>query len=127
MRLIDADAIREQARIVDNAPTVEPEITDEDIREAIKQGFENGYAMAEAKYKRPQGEREFIEILAEYREDDYDTLPEYKGKPYYSIHYRENGEEFVGYGSYKIEVLSEYLRNYFFSADMRGEKHETDN
>ena len=71
--------------------------------------------------EKPKCEREFVEIITEYHEDDYDTLPEYRGKPYYSIHYRENGEEFVGYGTYKIEVLSDYLRKYFFGADMRGE------
>ena len=32
------------------------EITDNDIREAIKAGYENGYSMAQAKYQRPQGE-----------------------------------------------------------------------
>ena len=74
--------------LIDNAPTIEP--------------------------KRPQGEREFIEILTNYPPDDLCTYPEYRGKPYYSIHYRENGEEFVGYGTYKIEVLSDYLRVYFF-------------
>lgn len=26
----------------------------------------------------------------------------------------ENGEQFVGFGTYKIEVLSRYLREYFF-------------
>ena len=64
--------------IIDNAPTVcgnnpkwcescvskgkcastrpKPEITDEDIQNAIKQGFNDGYEMAKAKYERPQGE-----------------------------------------------------------------------
>lgn len=59
-------------------------------------------------------EREFIEILTNYQSDDLCSYPEYRGKPYFSIHYRENGEEFVGYGTYKIEVLSRYLRDYFF-------------
>lgn len=32
------------------------EITEEDIQNAIKAGYENGYSMAQAKYQRPQGE-----------------------------------------------------------------------
>lgn len=67
-----------------------------------------------------KGEREFIEILTQYVPDDLCTYPEYREKPYYSIHYRENGEEFVGYGTYKIEVLSRYLQDYFFNIDMKG-------
>ena len=34
-------------------------------------------------------------------------------KPYFSIKYTENGQEFIGYGTYKPEVLSEYLKEYF--------------
>ena len=30
-------------------------ITEEDIQNAIKAGYENGYSMAQAKYERPQG------------------------------------------------------------------------
>ena len=75
IRLIDANALRKafakhpmfnsywlnQARaIIDLAPTVEPEITDEDIQNAIKQGYNDGYAMAKAKFERPQGEWEHI-------------------------------------------------------------------
>ena len=40
---------------VDYAPTVS-EITNEDIQQAIKEGFANGYEMAKAKHERPQGE-----------------------------------------------------------------------
>lgn len=72
--------------------------------------------------ERPKGEREFIEILTQYVPDDICTYPEYRGKPYYSIHYRENGENFVGYGTYKIEVLSRWLKEDFFNVDMRGEE-----
>ena len=39
--------------------------------------------------------------------------PEYEGKPYFSIKYTENGQEFIGYGTYKPEVLSKYLKEYF--------------
>lgn len=64
-------------KCIDNAPTVEGEIltkeaysdlclrasqarpqgeiTEEDIQNAIKAGYENGYSMAQAKYQRPQG------------------------------------------------------------------------
>ena len=42
--------------IIDNAPTVEPEITNEDIQNAIKQGYKDGYEMARAKFERPRGE-----------------------------------------------------------------------
>jgi len=61
--------------------------------------------------------REFIEIIAQYVPDDVCIYPEYKGKPYYSIHYKENGEDFVGYGTYKPEVLSRYLRDYFLEEE----------
>lgn len=63
--------------------------------------------------ERPQGEYEFIEILAQYVPNDICTYPEYKGKPYYSIHYKQSGEEFVGFGTYNPEVLSRYLKEYF--------------
>ena len=55
--------------------------------------------------------RIFQEIVVEY--PLYNTYPEYKGKPYFSIKYTENGQEFIGYGTYKPEVLSEYLKEYF--------------
>ena len=34
-------------------------------------------------------------------------------RPYYSIQYRENGESHVGYGSYSMSVISDYLKHYF--------------
>jgi hypothetical protein len=55
--------------------------------------------------------RIFQEIVVEY--PSYNTYPEYKGKPYFSIKYTENGQEFIGYGTYKLEGLSEYLKEYF--------------
>jgi len=58
--------------------------------------------------------RVFKEIVVEY--PSYNTYPEYKGKPYFSINYTENGQEFIGYGTYKPEVLSEYLKEYFMSS-----------
>lgn len=55
--------------------------------------------------------RIFQEIVVEY--PSYNIYPEYIGKPYFSIKYTENEQEFIGYGTYKPEVLSEYLKEYF--------------
>ena len=55
--------------------------------------------------------RIFKEIVVEY--SSYNTYLEYEGKPYFSIKYTENGQEFIGYGTYNPEVLSEYLKEYF--------------
>ena len=55
--------------------------------------------------------RIFQEIVVEYQL--YTIYPEYKGKPYFSIKYTENGQGFIGYGTYKPEMLSEYLKEYF--------------
>ena len=60
--------------------------------------------------------REFVELVVEYPPADLCAYSEYKGKPYYSIKYYENGEEFIGYGTYKPEVLSRYLKEYFISS-----------
>ena len=35
------------------------------------------------------------------------------GKPYYSILFVENGKRFEGYGTYDLDVLSRYIRDYF--------------
>lgn len=61
--------------------------------------------------KSEQHGRIFQEIVVEY--PSYCVYPEYKGKPYFSIKYTENGQEFIGYGTYKPEVLSEYMKEYF--------------
>ena len=55
--------------------------------------------------------RVFKGVVVEY--PSYNIYPEYIGKPYFSIKYTENGQEFIGYGTYKPEVLSEYLKEYF--------------
>ena len=57
--------------------------------------------------------RRFEEIVVEYPHPDVCTYPEFRGKPYFSIKYTENGDHFVGYGTYKPEVLSSYLKEYF--------------
>ena len=58
-------------------------------------------------------ERKFEKIIVEYPPAELCTYPEYRGKPYFSIQFEENGEHIIGYGTYKPEVLSEYLREYF--------------
>lgn len=63
----------------------------------------------------------FKEIVVEY--PSYNTYPEYIGKPYFSIKYTENGQGFIGYGTYKPEVLSEYLKEYFMPP-VQPETHE---
>lgn len=60
-------------------------------------------------------ERKFEEILVEYPPVELCTYPEYRGKPYFSIKYEENGEHIIGFGTYKPEVLSRYLREYFIT------------
>lgn len=72
-------------------------------------------------YKEPTtkndlGVREFEEIVVEYPPEDLCTYPEYKGKPYFSIKYKEGNDYIIGYGTYKPEVLSRYLRDYFMSS-----------
>ena len=57
--------------------------------------------------------RTFVELVVEYPDPELCTYKEFKGKPYYSIKYIENGETYVGYGTYKPEVLSRYLRECF--------------
>ena len=60
--------------------------------------------------------REFVEILVNYLPADLCIYPEYKGKPYYSILYRgEDGRNHVGFGTYKIEMLSQWIKQYFMS------------
>lgn len=62
----------------------------------------------------PKGHgRKFEEIVVEYPPADLCTYPEYKGKPYFSIKYEENGEHIIGFGTYNPEVFSRYLREYF--------------
>ena len=68
-------------------------------------------------------DRKFLEIVAKYPK--ICTYPEYEGKPYYSIKYEENGETIVGFGTYKPEVLSQYLKDYFIpSAEPERKKGE---
>ena len=74
---------------------------------AVRKAFD---AMQTARPE-PQTARVFQEIIVEY--PSISTYPEYEGKPYFSVKYTENGQGFIGYGTYKPEVLSEYLIKYF--------------
>lgn len=64
--------------------------------------------------------RKFEEIVVEYPPAEFCIYPEYKGKPYYSIKYRENDKEYVGFGTYNPEVLSSFLQEYFIAPKIRG-------
>lgn len=64
-------------------------------------------ALPSAQPERKNGKK-FIDIVATYL---------YEGKPFFSIRYEENGEKFESFGTYKPEVLSEYIREYFMGAE----------
>lgn len=61
--------------------------------------------------KTDERKRKFIDIVVQY--PTICPYLGYKDKPYFSIRYEENGELFEGFGTYKPEVLSEYLKEYF--------------
>lgn len=62
---------------------------------------------------RKKDEMEFIGIDLSYPDPEVCTYKEYKGKPYFGIKYKINGNVYVGFGTYKPEILSVYIRNYF--------------
>jgi len=66
---------------------------------------------------KPFPERKFEEIVVEYPPAELCTYPEYRGKPYFSIKYQENGEHIIGFGTYNPKVLSSYLRLYFMEVE----------
>ena len=85
---------------------------------SIPEGFDGDRAVAALKalpsaQPGQRNARVFQGIIVEY--PSISAYPEYEGKPYFSIKYTENGQEFIGYGTYKPEVLSEYLKEYFMS------------
>ena len=82
-----------------------------------KKVIEHLEQMPSAQPERKNG-RVFKGIVVEYL--SYNTYPEYEGKPYFSIKYTENGQELIGYGTYKPEVLSEYLKEYFMPSTQPG-------
>ena len=58
--------------------------------------------------------RTFQKIIVEYpKEGTICCYPEYQGKPYFSILFKENGEEVEGFGTYNPDILSRYIRDYF--------------
>lgn len=59
--------------------------------------------------------KKFVEIVVTHLVNC--PYPEYKRKPYFSIRYEENGEKIEGFGTYKPEVLSQYIREYFMGAE----------
>ena len=61
----------------------------------------------------PESTRTFVELVVKYPDPELCAYKEYKGKPYYSIKYIENGKTYVGYGTYNPKVLSQYLKEYF--------------
>ena len=65
-----------------------------------------------------QHERTFQEIVVEY--PSISTYPEHEGKPYFSIKYVEDGRDYIGYGTYNPEVLSEYMKEYFIPSEPVG-------
>ena len=79
----------------------------------------------------PKGHgRKFESIVVEYPPAESCTYPEYRGKPYFSIKYKENGEHIIGFGTYKPEVLSRYLQEYFIAPtiiEADTEESNTDN
>lgn len=43
-----------------------------------------------------------------------------KDKPYYEIHYIENGEHHIGYSSYNIKYVSDWLKEFFIKPVVHG-------
>lgn len=43
-----------------------------------------------------------------------------KDKPYYEIHYTENGEQHIGYSSYNIKCVSDWLKEFFIKPVVHG-------
>lgn len=85
----------------------------EQYRADLQSAFDCGKASAEP--CKDCVSREFVEIVVNYPPADLCAYPEYKGKPYFSIKYQENGKDYVGFGTYKIEILSQWLKEYFMS------------
>lgn len=75
----------------------------------------DGYNTAIRALKNEQTDRKFEKIVVDYPPAELCVYPEYKGKPYFLIKYEENGKHIIGFGTYKPEVLSEYLREYFIA------------
>lgn len=70
-------------------------------------------------------EMEFVGIDVSYPDPEVCTYKEYRGKPYFGIKYKYNGDIFVGFGTYKPEILSGYIRNFFIN-QKNGDDNGTD-
>ncbi len=68
--------------------------------------------------------RTFVELVERYINPELCPYPEYKGKPLYSIKYIENGEEHVGYSTYSMRVMSEFLKKYFISSALKKQEKD---
>ena len=78
--------------------------------------FQSGIFRNHCDFYKYKSERKFEEIMVNYPPAELCAYPEYRNKPYFSIKYEENGEHIIGFGTYKPEVLSMYLREYFIEA-----------
>ena len=110
MRLIDADALERDGWKMSRTVRV-----DKDTME-IQTRKPTDFTLLPSAQQEKQHGRIFREIVVQY--PLYSTCPEYKGKPYFSIKYTENGREFTGYGIYTPEVVSEFLKEYFMPSAM---------
>lgn len=63
--------------------------------------------------------KEFIELVVEYLPPELCPYSEYVGKPYFSIKYKAEGKTYTGYGTYKPEILSQFLKNHFMQSVAR--------
>ena len=109
MRLIDADAAIEAV----NTQAEEMSHWSERYQEQRRGVLTAVNIVTDCPSVQPESARTFVELVVEYPNPELCTYKEYKGKPYYSIKYIENGETYIGYGTYNPEVLSQYLKEYF--------------
>ena len=66
----------------------------------------------------------FIGIEVSYPPPEGCCYPEYKGKPYFAIKYKEDGQYMVGFGTYNPEVLSRYIKEYFIKPMNKSDESE---
>lgn len=93
MRPIDADKLHPDCLTKDgtlaisqsqiaNAPTVAPEITNDDLQAAMTESYHLGYELAETKFKKPQGEWKCFMGSAYYGVDE-DNEPIWRERKIY--------------------------------------------